>query len=364
MKLVIFGLTMSSSWGNGHATIWRGLIRGLSTRGHKVLFFEKDAPYYSSHRDLTEPEGAKLIFYERWEDVRARAEKELDDADAGFVTSYCPDAAEASELLLSSNTNVKCFYDLDTPVTLKAVKERKSAAYIPPYGLGGFDLVLSYTGGSALVGLKTAFNAKRVEALYGGVDPASHGPALPSIEYEADLSYLGTYAEDRQEALMRLFIEPAERLAHKRFMIGGALYPDDFPWRPNIYFLRHVPPPRHPPFYCSSSFTLNVTRGAMAEMGFCPSGRLFEAAACGVPVISDWWEGLDCFFEPGSEIIIARTTDDVISALQMNESEIKKIGARARERALSEHTSHARAQELERMLYDAACAGKEEPCGG
>lgn len=364
MKLVAFGLTMSSSWGNGHATIWRGLASGLSKLGHKLVFFEKDVPYYSSHRDMTEPQGADLVLYESWEETRARASRELDGADAAIVTSYCPDAKKACELVFASSVKVKCFYDLDTPVTLNEMRESGSVSYIPETGLGGFDLVLSYTGGRALEGLKTCLDARRVAPLYGSVDPATHGPAFAAREYEADLSYLGTYAGDRQAALERLFIEPAERLGQKRFIIGGALYPEDFPWKPNIYFVRHVPPPRHPAFYCSSAFTLNVTRGAMARMGYCPSGRLFEAAACGVPVISDWWEGLDEFFEPGSEIMIARNGDDVMDALEMDRAEIRRIGRRARERALSEHTSLSRAQELERLLECASSSWKGEKCGG
>lgn len=364
MKLVVFGLSMSSSWGNGHATIWRGLARGLAERGHRVVFFEKDVPYYASHRDMTDPAGARLVLYGSWADAKRRAEMELDGADAGIVTSYCPDAIDACSLVLSSKVAVKCFYDLDTPITLKAAEGGGAASYMPPYGLGGFDLVLSYTGGRALKGLKTLLGAKRVEALYGSADPHAHGPALPAPEYCADLSYLGTYAQDRQETLERLLIEPAERLPARKFVIGGALYPQDFPWRPNIYFVRHVPPPVHPSFYCSSSFTLNVTRGAMKEMGWCPSGRLFEAAACGVPVISDWWEGLDEFFEPGSEIVIARRAEEVVSALEMGDEEIKRIGRRARERALAAHTSSARAAELEQMIEKAARSRKEEPCGG
>lgn len=363
MKLVVFGLTMSSSWGNGHATIWRGLVRGLAQRGHRVVFFERDVPYYASHRDLTDPAGAELVIYGSWEEIRKRAEIETDGADAAVVTSFCPDAIDACSLVLSSKA-VKCFYDLDTPVTLKALEGGGASPYVPPCGLGGFDLVLSYTGGRALTELKSFLGAKNVEALYGSVDPGAHGPALPAAEYSADLSYLGTYAKDRQEVLEDLLIKPAEWMPEKKFIIGGALYPEDFPWRPNIYFLRHVAPPEHPSFYCSSPFTLNVTRGAMKEMGWCPSGRLFEAAACGVPVISDWWEGLDAFFEPGSEIIIARRPGDVIDALGMDGGEMKRIGKRARERALAMHTSAARAAEMELMIERAASARKEEPCGG
>ncbi|MBI2399693.1 MAG: glycosyltransferase, partial [Deltaproteobacteria bacterium] len=352
------------SWGNGHATIWRGLSRGLAVRGHRVVFFEKDVPYYAAHRDMTEPPGAELVLYASWEDIRKRAEAELDGADAGIVTSYCPDAVQACSLVLSSKATVRCFYDLDTPITLKAVESTGAVPYLPSYGLGAFDLVLSYTGGQALKGLEVLLGAKNVHALYGSVDQQAHSPAAAVKEYAADLSYLGTYAEDRQEALKSLFVEPAARLPDKKFIIGGAQYPMDFPWLPNIYFVRHVPPPSHSSFYCSSKFTLNVTRAAMREMGWCPSGRLFEAAACGVPVISDWWEGLDDFFEPGLEIVIARNIEDVLSALDHDEAEIRKIGKRARERVLAGHTSIARALELELLIEKAACVRKGEPCGG
>lgn len=362
MKITVFGLTMSSSWGNGHATIWRGLVRSLSRRGHTVVFFERDVPYYASHRDMTEPDGARLLLYGSWVAVQRRAEEELWDSDAAIVTSYCPDALEASALLLSSRAPLKCFYDLDTPVTLKALGAGSAPPYVPPYGLGGFDLVLSYTGGRALEGLRESLGAKRVHALYGGVDPLGYGPAAPAEAYRSDLSYLGTYAADRQDTLEELFIGTAERMPGRRFMMGGALYPGDFPWRQNIFFLRHVPQRLHPSFYCSSSFTLNVTRGAMKEMGWCPSGRLFEAAACGVPVISDLWEGLDAFFEPGSEIVLARSSEDVSEALGMDTAEIRRIGRRARERALDEHTSDARAAELELVLERAR--REEGQCGG
>src|SRR5262249_53265610 len=148
----------------------------------------------------------------------------------------------------------------------------------------------------------------------------------------------------------RLFLEPARRLSHRRFAIGGAMYPHTFPWSRNIYFLRHLSPSEHAAFYCSSNLTLNVTREAMAAMGYCPSGRLFEAAACSVPIVSDEWEGLDRFFQPGSEIVVARTTEDVLHALSMEPCELARIGAAGRERVLDEHTAGHRADELEAAL--------------
>ncbi|HET6228502.1 MAG TPA: glycosyltransferase [Longimicrobiaceae bacterium] len=360
MKLVIFGLSVSSSWGNGHATLWRGLCRALAARGHDVVFFERDVPYYAAHRDLWELPGGELVLYPGWEGVLPAARRHLADADAAIVTSYCADGVAATELVLSSAVPVRAFYDLDTPVTLDALRSGRPVEYIGPDGLAGFDLVLSYTGGAALTELRTRLGARRVAPLYGSVDPDVHRPAAPVEQFRADLSYLGTYAADRQAALQELLIDAARVLPERRFLIGGALYPADFPWAPNIFFLRHLSPDQHPAFYCSSSLTLNVTRKAMAEMGYCPSGRLFEAAACGVPILSDWWEGLDAFFTPGGEILVGRTTGDTVDALAMDAGELARISRAARERTLDEHTAARRAAELEDALEHAARGDVDE----
>ncbi|MDB6125612.1 MAG: hypothetical protein JWQ71_4605 [Pedosphaera sp.] len=350
MKFTIFGLTISSSWGNGHATLWRGLCRALVKRGHQIVFFERDTSYYAAHRDLAELSGVQLIFYTDWTEIRPVAKRHLADADVGMVTSYCPDGIAASSLLLSSTAQLKTFYDLDTPITLECFRSGKPLTYIGPRGLGEFDLVLSYTGGMALKQLKTLLGARRVVPLYGSVDPEAHRPTTPVKNYRADLSYLGTYAEDRQAALNTLFMEPARRLPQQQFIIGGALYPEKFPWTDNIFFVRHLPPAEHASFYCSSRITLNVTRQTMARMGYCPSGRLFEAAACGVPIMSDSWEGLDTFFSPGSEIIIARKSEDACEALEMSPEKLAAIAHAARERTLAQHTADHRAIELETAL--------------
>jgi len=353
MKIVIFGLTISSSWGNGHATIWRGLCRALSQRGHRIVFFERDVPYYATHRDFHELNGGELVLYSGWEDNLASARRHVAEADAAIVTSYCPDGIAASELVLESSTAVRVFYDLDTPVTLEKLRAGESLSYIGPGGLSAFDLVLSFTGGAALEALQKQLGARRAIPLYGSVDPEVHRP-VPKVEnYRADLSYLGTYAPDRQAGLDALLIQPARRLPGQRFVIGGAQYPQEFPWTDNIYFVRHLPPSEHPAFYCSSRLTLNITRRAMAEMGYCPSGRLFEAAACGTPLLSDWWEGLEEFFRPGQEILVANKTEDAIAALQCSEQQLTKIARAARERTLEEHTAEHRAVELETALENA-----------
>jgi spore maturation protein CgeB len=364
MKLVVFGLTVSSSWGNGHATLWRGLIRALARRGCRVVFFERDVDWYARHRDLTEPPGGELVLYADWETARAAARRHLRDADAAMVTSYCPDAVAAAGLIAETARGVSVFYDMDTGVTLARVAAGEPPTYLPPEGLGGFDLVLSYTGGGALDALRERLGARRVAPLYGHVDPEAHRPVEPDSRFACDLSYLGTYAADRQAALQTLFVEPARRRPGRRFMLGGAGYPQDFPWTENIWFVRHLPPAEHAAFFSSSRLTLNVTRADMAALGWCPSGRFFEAAACGAPTLTDRWEGLEDFFEPGVEVLPADDAEGALAALDLTDVEIRRVGAAARERTLAEHTSDRRAEQLLGLLDDARARAAPRAAAG
>src|ERR1041385_8821878 len=222
MKIAFFGLTISSSWGNGHATLLRGLFKALTTRGHRVDFFERDVPYYAAHRDLVEMPGVELHLYDDWSMIAPTARRVVAESDVAVVTSYCPDGIEATELVASSNINLSVFYDLDTPVTLEALQHGEPLAYIGPRKLADFDLVLSYTGGAALMALQYELGARRVVPLFGSVDPDVHHPASARSVYEADLSYLGTYAPDRQRILDELFIQVAHQLPQQRFVIGGS----------------------------------------------------------------------------------------------------------------------------------------------
>lgn len=350
MRIVVFGLTITSSWGNGHATLWRALCRALVRRGHHVTFFERDVEYYATTRDMQAMPGVEPVLYPDWAEIQAHAARVLKGSDLAIVTSYCPDGVAASALVLESGAQVRAFYDLDTPVTLDRLAAGERPNYLPPEGLGGFDLVLSYTGGEALTRLRSQLGARRVAPLYGSVDPEAHRPVAPEERLRSDLSYLGTYAADRQAALERLFVEPARRLADHRFIIGGALYPEAFPWAKNIWFVRHMPPPEHPSFFSSSRLTLNVTRRAMAAMGWCPSGRLFEAAACGAPILTDHWAGLDDFYAPGQDLLVARTTDEAVAAITLSDAELRRMARAARERTLAEHTADHRAEALEAEL--------------
>jgi spore maturation protein CgeB len=352
MKIVIFGLSVTSAWGNGHATLLRGLFRALHNRGHQVHFFERDTPYYAPHRDAPALPYAQVHLYTDWHSIKAEAIRELRDADVGMVTSYCSDGVAACDLVLNVDLWRTVFYDMDTPVTLSRLERGETVEYLPPDGLAGFDLVLSYTGGQTLRQLPDKLQAQRVETLYGWVDPAIHHRVEPSPKFKANLSYMGTYAADRQAALEQLLISPAKALPDCQFLIGGAMYTHRESWPSNIRFFDHVAPPEHCAFYSSSPLTLNITRGSMAAMGYCPSGRLFEAAACGTAVLSDWWEGLDTFFEPGEEILIAQSTAEAMGAVSCSPGALARIGARAKERALECHTAENRAERLLSLLQN------------
>lgn len=354
MKLVIFGLTISSSWGNGHATLWRGLCKALTRLGHTVVFCERNRPYYEAARDWRADEGTQLVIYDEWCLVRDRVARELMSADAAIVSSYCADAMNACEQILELPHLLSIFYDLDTPVTLSAVRSGQGVPYLGTNGLRDYDLVLSFTGGAAPEQLRTLLGAQRVAPLYGHVDPEVHRPVASAERYRAHLSYLGTYAADRQRMLEVLFVGPANARPALRFVMGGAQYPDSFPWNSNVYFVRHLPPGEHAAFFSSSRLTLNVTRQAMAQIGWCPSGRLFEAAACRTAILSDDWPGIQAFYAPGEEVVLAHSTEQALGALDMSDEEITRIARRAYERTLAEHTSLHRARQLIGILEDAA----------
>ena len=348
MRIVIFGLSVSSTWGNGHATLWRGLIHALDDAGHEVEFFERDTAYYRAHRDVESlPGRARLRMYANWADIAGEVTRAITDADAAIVTSYCPDARAASDIVCGARVR-SVFYDLDTPVTLARVAMGDDVPYLPRDGLGAFDLVLSYTGGGALDELRSRLGATRTTALYGSVDPRVYHPA-PAASERCACTYLGAWSADRQQALDALFLEPARRRA-SRFLLGGAMYPRglDLPW--NVTHVEDVPLAKRASFFCASPITVNVTRRAMAGYGFCPSGRLFEAAACGVPVLSDRWAGIETFFEPDEEILIAASPEQALAAIEMPRDLLASIGARARERVLAEHTSARRASQLVHLL--------------
>jgi spore maturation protein CgeB len=346
MRLVVLGLTLSSSWGNGHATTFRALLKAFAARGHDILFLERDKPWYAAHRDLGDVSYAKLAFYDSVEALDGWR-NEVANADAVIVGSYVPDGVEVGRWAQRTAQGVTAFYDIDTPVTLAKLR-RGDFEYLTPELIAGYDLYLSFTGGATLDLLEQRYGAPAARALYCSVDPDTYRPL--DLPKRWDLSYLGTYSPDRQPTLERLLIEPARRAPNRRFVVAGPQYPDDIDWPANVERIDHVPPADHPAFYAASRFTLNVTRADMIAAGWSPSVRLFEAGACATPIVSDRWLGLAELFAPGREIILADDADEVLAALA---TDAGAIGQAARAKTLAGHTAAHRARELEAHLEEA-----------
>ncbi|HEX5799977.1 MAG TPA: glycosyltransferase [Gaiellaceae bacterium] len=343
LRIVLLGLSITSSWGNGHATNYRGLVRALTGRGHDVLFLERDMPWYAAERDLPEPPWGRLELYGSVEELRERFSEALRDADLVVVGSYVPDGVAVAEHALDSARGPVAFYDLDTPVTLAALA-RNRCEYLTPELAGRFDLYLSFTGGPTLGRLEREFGVRRARAFHCFVDPEAYRPLEADAAERWAAGYLGTYGADRQPALERLLLEPARSRPDLRFAVAGPQYPEAVDWPANVERIAHLAPPEHPAFYAAQRFTVNVTRADMRRAGWSPSVRLFEAAACGVPVVSDAWEGLDTFFAPGREILVEETLER-LEALSAEDA--RAIGERARARVLAQHTAEHRADELE-----------------
>lgn len=350
LRLVFLGLSLSSSWGNGHATTYRALLSALSGRGHRILFLERDRPWYAANRDLVAPRFCDLHLYRNMTELR-QWRHEIATADVVVVGSYVPQGIAVAGYVLDVARGITAFYDIDTPVTLAQLKAG-TCGYLAPELISEFDLYLSFTSGPALDHIETTYGAKAARPLYCSVDPRLYRPRR-SRRRRWQLGYIGTYSADRQPALERLLIEPARRLPHRRFVIAGAQYPRDIEWPVNVDHISHIPPGRHATFYSSLDWTLNVTRADMVALGYSPSVRLFEAGACATPIISDPWDGLDGVFRPGREIVVARRTEDVIAALDWTEKARLALGRAGQRRVLSEHTALHRAREFERYVREA-----------
>ena len=349
MRIVVLGLSLSSSWGNGHATTYRALLRALAARGHDILFLEREMPWYAQHRDLKRPDFCTLCFYRDLPGLQAwRAE--IAAAGAVILGSYVPDGVAVAEFVQQSAGGVVAFYDIDTPVTL-AKLAAGDHEYLAPSLIPGFDLYLSFTGGPTLARLEAEFGARAARALYCSVDPEAYRPTGTALRW--DLGYLGTFSPDRQPVLERLLIEPARQAPGRHFVVAGPQYPDDIDWPDNVERIEHLPPAKHPGFYSSCRWTLNVTRADMVAAGFSPSVRLFEAAACAAPIVSDRWPGLETILLPGREIVLANGPEDVLAVLARPEAERRAIGAAGREHVLRAHTASRRAATLELLLHAA-----------
>jgi spore maturation protein CgeB len=357
-ELVFIGLSLSSSWGNGHATTYRALLRGLAALGQKVLFLERDVPWYAANRDLPDPDFCELGFYASVEELAQKFGRRIAGARAVIVGSYVPDGIVVLDLVLEQARGLKAFYDIDTPITVAAL-DQGAEEYIAIRQIRRLDLYFSFTGGPTLDRLGQDFGAQRPRALYCAVDETQWCPM--AVELRWDLGYLGTYSPDRQPALDRLLLQPARCLPRMRFVVAGPQYPASINWPDNVERLEHVAPADHAAFYAAQRFTLNITRAAMIAAGWSPSVRLFEAAACGIPIISDRWNGLTELLPEHAAILIADRTEAVVAALTgVAESDRQRIGQRARSVVLDDHTGTARARELLRHVKAAAGTSRDQ----
>ncbi len=349
--VVVLGLAITSSWGNGHATTYRGLLRHLASRGYDVRFLERDLPWYAANRDMPAPPGVTTTLYHSLEDLQQRFEELVHNAALVIVGSFVPDGIAIGEWVTAVAGGVTAFYDIDTPVTL-AKLDNGGADYISKRLIPQYDLYLSFTGGPTLARLERDYGARRARPLYCSVDPAAYLPRASDTTWE--LGYLGTYSADRQPALEELLLTPARARSGESFVVAGAQYPEGIDWPANVVRLTHLAPREHPQFFTAQRFTLNLTRADMVRAGWSPSVRLFEAAACGTPIISDHWDGIDEFFEPGVEILLASSADDVMAYLStIGDDERRQIGARARAAVLARHTAAHRAAALDVFARDA-----------
>jgi spore maturation protein CgeB len=344
MRIVIIGLSITSSWGNGHATTYRSLMRALCARGHEVLFLERDVPWYASQRDLPQPPYGRTALYGSLIDLRTYADA-VADADLLIVGSYVPEGVAVIDWALGLAGGTTAFYDIDTPVTLAKLADGDHT-YLAPGQIPRFDLYLSFTGGPTLATLEQRYGAARARPLYCSVDPEHYFPEPDEPRW--DLGYMGTHSADRQPALEALLLTPARRRPGLRMAVAGPQYPPTIRWPSNVELIEHLAPGAHRGFYSRQRYTLNLTRAAMARSGYAPSVRLFEAAACATAIISDDWAGLDEFFTPGSEILIARRPGDVLGYLEeLSDDTRRALGACARARVLAKHSSAQRAMALE-----------------
>lgn len=346
MKIVILGLSITSSWGNGHATTYRGLVRELEKRGHDLTFLERDQPWYAAHRDLPDPPYGTTFLYEDFQALRDQHVDTVREADLVIVGSYVTDGVRVGDWVQDTAEGATAFYDIDTPVTLAKIA-RGDFEYLHPRQIPGYDLYLSFTGGPTLKRLEREFRSPRARALYCSVDPELYQPEQREPRW--DLGYMGTYSDDRQPSVRSFLLEAARREPRGRFVVAGPQYPDTASWPANVTYQAHLPPAEHRAFYNSQRFTLNVTRRDMIAAGWSPSVRLFEAAACGTPILSDRWPGIESLLVPHQEILLVDRTADVLDTLRRcGEQERLRIAERARGRILAEHTAAHRAEELER----------------
>lgn len=352
LDIAFFGSSLVSAYWNGAATYYRGIIRALARRGHRITFYEPDAYGRQEHRDIADPPWARVVVYAGdGSDGVARALEAARGADllvkASGIGVFDP-LLERAVLEVRRPDALVAFWDVDAPATLDRLAEDPADPFrelIPKY-----DLVFTYGGGDPVVQAYHRLGARRCEPVYNALDPETHHPVPPNPRFEADLGFLGNRLPDREERVDRFFLEAARARPDRRFVLGGSGWGDkDLP--PNVDYVGHVYTRDHNAFNCTPRAVLNVNRESMARYGFSPPTRVFEAAGAGGCLITDAWEGIELFLEPGREVLVAESGSRVVEHLDgLGSGAGHAIGKRARRRILAEHTYDHRAAQVEHVL--------------
>jgi spore maturation protein CgeB len=340
-----FASSLVSSYWNGAATYYRGIVRALAERGHSVTFYEPDAYERQAHRDMDDPEWAEVVV---WEPTEARARALVRGARGADLVVKASGVGVLDDVLEDAVTSLdgpmRVFWDVDAPATLAAMDDR-FRALVPQ-----FDLVLTYGGGSPVVERYVDLGARDCVPVYNALDPQTHHPVERDARFDADLGFLGNRLPDREARVEELFLRAAELAPERRFLFGGSGW-DDKPLPPNVTYLGHVGTADHNAFNCTPLAVLNVTRDSMVENGWSPPTRVFEAAGAGACLITDAWQGIDEFLDPGEEVLVATCGQDVADLVRnLAPDTAEKIGAAARERVLRDHTYAQRAEQVEAVL--------------
>lgn len=352
MNIAFFGSSLVSAYWNGACTYYRGIVRALHERGHRITFFEPDAFDRQAHRDIDDPEWAEVVVYpaETKEDVRATVRR-AEGADVIVKASgvgVFDDVLEAAVLELKQPGNTIVFWDVDAPATLGAMESdpaKHLRGLVPE-----FDFVFTYGGGDLVVDRYRGLGASRCIPVYNALDETTHRPVGPDPRYEGDLAFLGNRLPDREARVEEFFFRAVEAAPTRRFVLGGAGW-DDRAGAPNLTYVGHVSPQDHNAFNCSSLAVLNVSRESMASNGYSPATRVFEAAGAGACLITDAWEGIDMFLEPDEEVLVAHSGAEVADLLEgLSPEHAARIGDAARRRILRDHTYARRAEEVEAIL--------------
>jgi spore maturation protein CgeB len=351
LDIAFFGSSIVSAYWNGAATYYRGMIRALASRGHRVTFYEPDAFGRQQHRDIPDPDWARVVVYEASDKAARAAVERARGADLIVKASgvgVCDAVLEAAVLERRSPGMLTVFWDVDAPATLERVQHDPADAFRPL--IPEYDLVLTYGGGDPVVRAYTALGARRCVPVYNALDPATHHPVPPDPAFTADLGLLANRLPDREARIEQFFLAAAERLPRRRFLLGGAGW-EGRALPPNVRLAGHVYTRNHNAFNCTPAAVLNVNRESMARFGFSPPTRVFEAAGAGACLITDAWEGIELFLEPGREVLVAQDGGEVAGWVEeLTPDAARTIGNAARERSLAEHTYAHRAEQLESLL--------------